>query len=125
LSRGLLGLAIIALLLGLASPLPIWPGPSFIRHLPPALLSAVLMITALLRAGGSRNVSIVGMIYGFLALGGCATLLLLFLSVSGEGLFQHPVIVLVIILGITAGIVVGLATVFLALNNLKKRREAT
>jgi hypothetical protein len=62
-------LAVLGLLLGVASPLPIWPGGEFIRHLLPGIVSAALIISACLRSMrmGSRSVGVIAMIYGALA----------------------------------------------------------
>lgn len=63
-------LAILGLLLGIASPLPVWPGPALLRHLPPGVFSAILIISACIgaiRSGGSKTVGVIGMIYGALA----------------------------------------------------------
>jgi hypothetical protein len=110
--------ALIALLLGLASPLPIWPGPHLIRHLPPALLSVLLIIFACLRAKGSKAVSIIALIYGFLALSGCGALIYILLTATSEAgmLLQHPIVQL----GLAAGIAVGLAAISLAIRNIMK-----
>jgi hypothetical protein len=62
-------LVVLGLLLGVASPLPIWPGPEFIRHLLPGMVSAALIISACLGSmrRGSRSVGVIAMIYGALA----------------------------------------------------------
>ena len=68
-SKTYLILAVLGLLLGVASPLPIWPGPTFIRHLPPGIVSAALIISVCLISmrRGFRSVGVMAMIYGVLA----------------------------------------------------------
>ena len=62
-------LAVLGLLFGVTSPLPIWFGPTFIRRLPPGIVSAALIIFACLRSmrRGFRSVGVIAIIYGVLA----------------------------------------------------------
>jgi hypothetical protein len=80
-------LAILGLALGVASPLPIWPGPLFIRHLPPGLVSFALIVAACLGSmrEGSKVVGGIAIFYGAMpALAGLAAVLLAASAASAE-----------------------------------------
>jgi hypothetical protein len=80
-------MAILGLLLGVASPFPIWPGPSFLRHLLPGVISTVLIILACLGVmrKGSKIVGAIAIVYGALAtLAGAIFTYVLFAATSEE-----------------------------------------
>lgn len=97
-------LSVLGLLLGIISPLPIWPGPPFLRHLPPGILSAVLVILACLGSmkKGSRAVGAIAIVYGVLAT--LAGLFFTIISIMAAALFMTfflPISIVVLAIGIT------------------------
>ena len=109
--------SIIALLMGLASPLPIWPGPLLFRHLPPAIFSGILMMLSCLmvRKEGSRAVGIVSIIYGTLATIGAALLLIIFIALlENEWLLK---------LSATLGVAIGLAVLILGIRIIRLKQR--
>lgn len=100
-------LAIIALLLGIASPLPIWPGPLLLRHIPPGIISFVLVLAAYFagRKTGSKLAGVIMIVYGILAtLAGILFLTLILLATSREFLTVSSVVLLGSIIALIAGI---------------------
>ena len=111
-------LAIIGLLLGLASPLPIWQGPTLYWNLTLVIISAILIIVACLGTiqKGSKIVGVISLVYGVLAtLFGSALLLFVFVSslVSYRDILMaarfFPVVVLWVIVGVPS-IILGFKT---------------
>ena len=108
-------ICIIGLLFGLASPLPIWPGPVIYRHLTPAIISAILVIAACSGTikQGSKIIGIISMIYGVLAtIGGIflSAILSMFglLGSTGAGPYAQ-----LIMFGTILAIVVGIISIIL------------
>ena len=111
-------LAIIGLLLGLASPLPIWQGPILYWNLTLVIISAILIIVACLGTiqKGSKIVGIISLVYGVLAtLFGSSFLLFVLVSslVSYREILMaarfFPVVVLWVIVGVPS-IILGFKT---------------
>jgi len=108
-------LCIIGLLFGLASPLPIWPGPVIYRHLVPAIISAIFIIVAC--AGtikqGSTIIGILSLIYGVLATIGGIFLSAIFsmfglFGSTGAGPYTQ-----LIMFGTVLAIVIGIISIIL------------
>lgn len=102
-------LCVVGLLLGLASPLPIWWGPILYRHLTPAIISAILVIVACLGAmkKGSKAVGIISLVYGVLAtvFGALLSVVIFPLLVGSTGTeYYTPVLILGTVLAIAVGI---------------------
>ena len=111
-------LAIIGLLLGLASSLPIWQGPILYLNLTLVIISAILIVVACLGTiqKGSKIVGVVSLVYGVLAtLFGSAFLLFVLVSslVSYRGILMDarffPIVVLWVIVGVPS-IILGFKT---------------
>ena len=101
-------LGIIGLLFGVASPLPIWPGPLIYRHLTPGIVSAILIIISCLGSlkKGSKIVGIIGILYGILAIiAGVFFSVLLTLLNSAEANTIFPLAMLGTAVALTAGII--------------------
>lgn len=110
--------ALISLLLGIASPLPIWPGPALIRHLPPAIISFILITIACLLSKDSKTVGIIAMIYGTLATLAGSIFITLYLSATSlEFLTTTGRIVLI---GGIIALVAGLVTLILGYKTFKR-----
>ncbi|MEX2751258.1 MAG: hypothetical protein Q6366_005160 [Candidatus Freyarchaeota archaeon] len=100
-------LAVMGLLLGIASPLPIWPGPLLLRHIPPGIISFVLILAAYFagRKTGSKVAGIITIIYGILAtLAGMLFLTLVLLATSREFLTVSSILILGSIVALLSGI---------------------
>ena len=101
-------IAIVGLLFGLASPLPIWPGPTTYRHLPPGIISVILMLIAGFGTmkKGSKIVGIIGFIYGILAIiaGILFSYIITLLGVSTDPGSRISIVILGTILALGAGV---------------------
>jgi FtsH-binding integral membrane protein len=101
-------MAILGLLLGVTSPLPIWPGPLFLRYLPPGVISAVLIILACLGVmkRGSKIVGVIAIVYGVLAILAGVTFTYVVFAVRSEGLAVSGIISVGAVICLIVGIVV-------------------
>ncbi|MEM2341731.1 MAG: hypothetical protein QXX94_05525 [Candidatus Bathyarchaeia archaeon] len=100
-------LAVMGLLLGIASPLPIWPGPHFLRHIPPAIISFLLILAAYFtgRKTGSKVAGAIIIVYGILATAaGMLFLTSVLFATSEEFLAMSSGIILGGIIALFAGI---------------------
>lgn len=73
--------------MGIASPLPIWPGPHYIRHLPAGITSFILIVVACLKSmkEGSKVVGGIAVFYGAMpTLAGLGMILLAVSATSME-----------------------------------------
>ena len=116
-------LAIIGLLLGLASPLPIWQGPTLYWNLTLGIISAILIIVACLGTiqKGSRSVGIISLVYGLLA------------TLLGSAILLFPLVShfygLKIVLGVSAalgailGVIVGVPSIILGFKTYRARKN--
>jgi hypothetical protein len=113
-------MAILGLLLGVTSPFPIWPGPLLLRHLPPGIISAVLIILACLEAmkEGSKIVGAIAIVYGVLAILAGATFTYVMFAVRSEELAVSGII------GVGAAIclIVGIVVLTLGYKTFKTRK---
>ena len=105
-------MAILGLLLGVTSPFPIWPGPGFLRHLPPGVISAVLIILACLGAmkRGSKIVGTIAVVYGALAILAGATFTYVLFAVTSE---EFRVMSEIISIGAAICLIVGIVVLVL------------
>jgi FtsH-binding integral membrane protein len=112
-------LAILGLLLGIASPLPIWPGPLLVRHLPPGIISAALVIFACFGTmkEGSKAVGVIAIIYG--ALASLSGILIFYIATgtSPEFLAGRGSIV---VAGSVLAIFIGIMTILLGIKSIRK-----
>jgi hypothetical protein len=117
-----IAMAILGLLLGVASPFPIWPGPLFIRHLTPGVISAVLLILACLGAmkRGSKVVGAIAVVYGVLAILAGAAFTYVMFAVRSEELAVSRII------GVGAAIclIVGIVVLILGYKTFKTRKTS-
>ena len=114
-------LAIIGLLLGLASPLPIWQGPTLYWHLALGIISAILIIVACLGTiqKGSKIVGIISIVYGVLAtLLGSAFLLFVLVSYRFH-IFMDARFLPVVMLGV----IVGVPSIILGFKTYRARKN--
>jgi FtsH-binding integral membrane protein len=117
-------LAILGLLFGIASPLPIWPGPLSVKHLALTIVSAVLMMLACFGAirENSKDVGTVAIIYGTLT-----SLIGITTATSPEFLAEDCITV---IIGSIVSLIVGITAIILgikiyAVQNLPDKEEST
>jgi len=117
-----IAMAILGLLLGVASPFPIWPGPLFIRHLTPGVISAVLLILACLGAmkRGSKVVGAIAVVYGVLAILAGAAFTYVMFAVRSEELAVSRII------GVGAAIclIVGIVVLILGYKTFETRKTS-
>jgi hypothetical protein len=101
-------LSILGLITGIASPLPIWPGPGFLRHLPPGIISAVFILSACLGAmkEGSKAVGAIAITYGVLAsLAGAAFTYATITAINEEIRVASGIILIGSVIALTIGII--------------------
>ena len=117
-------LAIIGLILGLASPLPIWQGPTLYWPFTLGIISAILIVVACLGTiqKGSKIVGIISLVYGVLAtlFGSAFLLFVLISSLASYRMFLmdarfFPVVVL--------GVIVGVPSIILGFKTYRARKN--
>ena len=112
--------AVVGFILAGTSILPIWPGPLLVRHLPPAVLSAVVTLFACLRARSekSRLAGGITLAYGLLAcVVGVGFLFIVSTATSWEAL---AAVGSYFVGGSVFAIVIGIAIAFLSWKILRK-----
>jgi hypothetical protein len=117
-------LAIVGVLFGLASPLPIWPGPLIYRHLTPGIISAILIIISCLgiMKEGSRIVGVISLVYGALATV-AGILFSWIVSLFGLGNPGSGSLTPVILLGSIIALVVGITSIILGFKTYKAKKQ--
>jgi hypothetical protein len=116
-----IAMAILGLLLGVVSPFPIWPGPLFLRHLTPGVISAVLLIVACLGAmkEGSNIVGAIAVVYGVLAILAGATFTYVLFAARSE---EFRAVGGIISVGAAICLIVGIVVLTLGYKTFKTRK---
>ena len=117
-------LAIIGLLLGLTSQIPILLGYSLYWNLTLVIISAILIIVACLETiqKGSKIVGIISLVYGVLAtLFGSA--FLLFVLISSLASYRSFVMDANAFPGVVLGVIVGVPSIILGFKTYRARKN--